>query len=107
MSETADFNECVGEPSTPSFKCMWEIVKRVRNGQIDVELGRMICGQLDAALSQVDELPLVGTQDYTKSAAERLAAVLPDPDAEVEAQAIPWQMIISLLLQLLQLLRND
>lgn len=111
MSEASEFSECIGEASTPSFKCLWEIVRRFRTGQIDVELGMMVAKQLHAAFSQVrgesPEIPEVGTQDYTVTAYERLAKVLPDPDAEVTTAAIPWQMIISLLLQLLQLLRKD
>lgn len=98
-------SDCLGPVRTPSFACMWEVVNRFRNGQLDVELARIIVGQVDAALSQMDTLPEVSTQEYTVDAVERLANVLPDTDADVQAAGVPWSLVFSLLIELAGRLR--
>ena len=99
-------SDCTTPAKAPSFACLWEVVNRFRNGQIDVELARIVVGQLDAALSQMDSLPQVSLQqEYTQSAEDRLAAALPDSDADVTAAAVPWSLIVSILLELAGRLR--
>ncbi len=99
---------CVNPPSVPSFQCLWSIVQDFRNGNLNVTLARKVAGQLDAALSQIesDDLPSIANagEDYTVSAFDRLADILPDTEADVNSAAIPWARIIAILIQLLQLL---
>ena len=66
----------------------------------------MICKQLDAALSQAGELPMVSldASQSKEDVASSLEALLPAEDADVQAAAIPWLQVASILLQLVKTL---